>query len=318
MPNYQLYRAMTELTGQVRLDIGLQKKGTKLFVNNYSLAPICEKIPFQNKINNNDILNNSHIDNIKYLYKQIQGDFYSKRLNNRLLENKTPIILENIYKEEDWQRESGIMPYDQTYEMGLSRISHEKYNKQFAFFCPIWLDEFVRDGEGDYPDLKFKFTMKPIIKSSGKDDELKPIEYYSELTLDLDNEHEYHNRFVKYVEDYFDTVVMDSKMLYINSNKNKAYISGVNAETGVFIDKLDVNYIIPNLTQHERVFKEFNGLICNLFSQNNIIAKQALNFNFIFDLDDIFNIFDIKNMMFTSFDFKVEVYVLLGNILVFL
>lgn len=305
MPNYQLYRAMTELTGQVRLDIGLQKKGTKLFVNNYSLAPICEKIPFQNKINNNDILNNSHIDNIKYLYKQIQGDFYSKRLNNRLLENKTPIILENIYKEGDWQRESGIIPYDQTYEMGLSRISHEKYNKQFAFFCPIWLDEFIRDGE--YPELKFRFTMKPRIESNSKN--IQPVEYHAELTLKLDDEYEYHNKFVKYIEDYFDTVVMDSKMLYIDTNKTKAYISGINVENGAFVDKLDVNYIVQNLISQERAFKEFNVLICNLFSQNNIIAKQSLNFNFIFDLDDLFYIFDIKNMMFTSFDFNVEVYV---------
>ena len=76
-------------------------------------------------------------------YKKFSGSFYSDFINPALVSLHP--LPENY---------NGDV-CDTTYETGCRRMSYQFYNKQFNFFCPLWLEKI-----DDIGKLSFEIQIK--------------------------------------------------------------------------------------------------------------------------------------------------------------
>jgi hypothetical protein len=247
----------------MKLDIILNNASNMLYVDDFHLSPISNNIPYTYYSNDN-LLNYSHKDNVKKYFQSIEGYFYNEGLDTNFTHN-WPIVTK-----------SNKMPniYSSIYDMGCKRTNFYKlYKKQFEFLCPLWLEHV--DG-----DIVFKFT----IKTKGSNEQVAT----KTLTLN-NNDYDKHNKFVKYIKNHFDECGINSgndNLLNIQFDNNTAFITGLNAKTGI-IETKNVNAIINQLTSRERPLMEFDNVIINAFANNNIICNQLYNFNFCFNITDL-------------------------------
>ena len=191
----------------------------------------------------------SHSDNIKYLYSQTHQTFFDAIKNNK------DTLLYN---------ENEIDTYDHTYQRGMRRIRTERHDAQFSYLCPCWIDTEWGD------DYAFRVTVK-------KDTYLQSV---SKRIIKISDE------FKKYMKDYLTD--NSDEVMNINISRNQATIKGLGVENGISLTK-NVNYLINDIMNRERPLIEFDSMLCNTFIKNRIIMKQLVNFNFIFDLEDVVN-----------------------------
>lgn len=263
MENFQLYRTNLLLGGQMKWDLILDSGNAALHVSDFHLTPISPNIPYT-YCSDENLLNNTHQDNIKAYYKKLQGYFYNDGLDTQFNHNY-PMIVTN-----------GETPtfYSGIYDMGCKRTKHFKlYGKQIEFFCPVWLEKL--DGV-----LSFKVS----VYSFGSDIPMGT----RTLTFDL-GKHDTHNKFVNYFKNFITYTQIDKgndKLLNISFNQNKAFVSGINVKTGTYVTK-DISTIVPNLVSRERPLMEFDNMLIGNFTNNNIICNNLFNFNLCFNLEDL-------------------------------
>jgi hypothetical protein len=287
MNNYQLYRTNLLLGGQMKWDLIVNKVQNTLCVSDFHLSPISNNTPYMHKPDEY-LIKNKHQDNVVAYYKSNKGYFYNENLNTEFSHNY-PIIGDST---------TGL--YSNIYDKGCKRASYNKYNKQFEFFCPLWL-EHVTD------PLKFVISIKNV-KS-------KSILASTVLTLDNnDNANtEYHNKFVTYFNNYLNDAGIKSgndNIINISFDNNTSAIFGMNVESGLFETKTDHN-LVNNLTSRERSLIENDNILITSFMNNNLICGQLFNFNLCFNLSDILSE-HIVNMLYGE-NFIVEVDVKMGN-----
>lgn len=251
MENYQLYRTNVLLGGQMQYDLILNHED----ITDFHISPISDKVAYNHHIVDN-LLNNSHQENIKEFYKKTTSFFY-KDFANPQLTSLYP--LPNNYRGET---------SDTTYEMGIKWTNKGRlYKKDFEFFCPLWLEKI----ENGISDLSFRFTLltdKEIISKDIK------IEYGSKLQ--------------KYFDRYIKSIELNQGCDWVfNINKNINVVSGLNVNTGLPVVKKIFN-LYNDLTYRERPLLEFNNLIINELNNNSLITRQLFNFNFCFNLEDLF------------------------------
>ena len=263
MNNYQLYRTNIFLGGQVKWDIVVNNSQNSLYVSEFHLSPISNNVPYVYNQDDN-LLNNSHQDNIKKFYKDIEGYFYNESLNYEF-NTSWPIIYKN--GEEP-------IPYSNVYDMRCIRSNrYYNYNKQFEFFCPLWLEHLTGD-------LSFKFDIK------NKDNDY--IIATSVLSLSK-NEKLTHNRFIDYFNNYAKYAGLtegNNELINIIFNDKFASVTGLNVETGLF-EVHECHDLVSNMISHERPMIETDNLIMRVFESNKIICKQLFNFNLCFNIEDI-------------------------------
>lgn len=270
MNNYQLYRTNILLSGQMKWDILLNSKNNTLCIEQFHLSPISNNTSYTYKTDEN-LINNLHQDNIKAFYKHNKGFFFNECLNPEFT-NKWP----NICKEGET-----INTYSNIYDMGCKRSAYFNiYKKQFEFLCPIWLEQLK-----DNDELSFKI----YIKSSNSNTILGS----NALILRPNTYSTYHNKFVNYFKNYIKDAelnkdINNDDLININLSNDNASITGLNVNTGLFETK-QINNLVQNLTHRERPLMETDNMIINLFPDNNIICKQLFNFNFCFNIEDIFS-----------------------------
>lgn len=263
MENFQLYRTNLLLGGQMKWDLILDSGNAALHVSDFHLTPISPNIPYT-YCSDENLLNNTHQDNIKAYYKKLQGYFYNDGLDTQFNHNY-PMIVTN-----------GETPtfYSGIYDMGCKRTKHFKlYGKQIEFFCPVWLEKL--DGV-----LSFKVS----VYSFGSDIPMGT----RTLTFDLGT-YDTHNKFVNYFKNFITYTQIDKgndKLLNISFNQNKAFVSGINVKTGTYVTK-DISTIVPNLVSRERPLMEFDNMLIGNFTNNNIICNNLFNFNLCFNLEDL-------------------------------
>lgn len=283
MENFQLYRTNLLLGGQMKWDMVLDSGNGSLYVSDFHLSPISPNIPYTYSSDEN-LLNNTHQDNIKAYYKKLQGHFYNDGLDAQFLHNYPMVVSD------------GDIPttYSNIYDMGCKRTKHYRlYEKQLEFFCPVWLEKL--DGV-----LSFEVSLY----SFGSDIPMGT----RTLKLDLTN-YESHNKFVTYFKKYITYTQIDKgndKLLNISFNRNKAYVTGVNAKTGNYITK-DISTIVPNLTSRERPLMEFDNLLLGNFVNNNIICNNLFNFNLCLNLEDLASASIAKMLLGKELTIKVRV-----------
>ena len=109
----------------MKWDIVLDGKlSSSLNISDFHLTPISNNVSYIYKSDEN-LLNHSHLDNIKIYYNKIKGNFYSPALDS-IFNHNWPILC----KENEL-----LSPYSSIYDMGCKRSnSYSKYKKQFEFF----------------------------------------------------------------------------------------------------------------------------------------------------------------------------------------
>lgn len=262
---YQLLRTSAFLTGQIRHDLIVNDDTVESIV----LTPVSDTIAFnENEVR--PILNYSHLDNIRYMYKLLGDGFFSNP--EKFSGNK---YLYNDGLEMD--------THDNTYISGLKRLRYRRYNKQYSFMIPMWVSECI-----DFEKLKFH------IKLTGYDSSFINIEKYVSLSPEI----------AKYYNEYFSTVNDD--VINFKMDTNEVFISGVDVEGGKETTK-DVSYMLTNILKIERPLMEADYLFLSLFKDNLIISKQMINFNLIFDILDLTTLEIIESLIGRPLNITVDV-----------
>ena len=274
MVNYQLYHTNVWLGGQMKYDLILDSAGQDLVISDFHLSPISESIVY-NKYVKDNLLHNSHQDNIRNFYKKISGQFFNN-IGKPELSGLQPII----------SNETSLDTHDDTYEMGCRRSSYNLYKKQFEFLVPLWLEYIPQDSF-----LNFQFDVYT------KDDDNARICSKNLILKDIPD-YSFHNNFVQYLNNYFKYIgVQDgiSDVINIDPIENIATVSGLNVENGLHQIKNLYN-LDENLFSRELPLLEFDNLIISSLKDNQLISRQLYNFNLCFNLEDI-----LTNYIFNLF-----------------
>lgn len=254
---YRIARTSPYLTGQTRIDIILNDDAqNSIQTEGLYVVPLSDSIAC-NEEWQKDCLCRSHNDNVRFLYRATQGDFFNDV-------SQLDITLWQYEKEVD-----GIVAdlqhrlIDTTMLMGVKRMRYSQYNKQFSYLCPIWVTN-----EADVDDLVFHIC----IRESGQD------------TTRVEKVFALNDNICNYLKGWLDGV--NEEVININFDRDSIYIKGIEAETGTFQTK-DVSYELPNILSRERPMMETDTLFANLLRNNGIVAQQMLNLNFVFNMEDL-------------------------------
>ena len=281
MDNFQLYKTSPLLGGQMKWDIILESDMDDLFVSDFHISPISNRLPY-NKYVDENLLVSPHQDNVKNFYKKIESNFYNNCIDHNL-EHNYPTI----------KMEAGdyIKPYDDTFFMGCQRSQYSLYKKQFEFLVPLWLE--------DCKGLRFKISL---LKNGSYIGGSKIVDITSSL-----EKHNYHNMFVEYFKNYLKYTNIyngDGRAINIDLSNKTSQVHGLDVVNGVLSTK-DTSYVIYNLLRNELPILEFNNLITELLSSNCIIFKQLFNINLCFNPEDILTEFTTNLVDGRNYTIKV-------------
>ena len=247
----------------MKWDIIVNSSSAMLYVADLHLSPISHNIPYTPK-SDEKLLNNTHQDNVKAYYKEIKSNFYNEAINAEYTHN-WPIIT---------NKDEIIDCYSNTYDMGCRRMrSYDLYKKQFEFLCPLWIEKL--DG-----DIKFEISVKNIDSNT--------ILSRNSLVLKT-NGVASHDKFVNYFNDYlYDAglIAGNDDLINVKFKNSTANITGLNVSNGLFETK-NIDSLVGNLSIIERPLMETDNLIIKSFANNTLVAKQLLNFNLCFNIEDI-------------------------------
>jgi len=270
MNNYQLYRTNVALSGQLKWNISVDNGPDGLFVSDFHIVPISERVPF-NRYAHDNLLNYSHLENIRSFYKRIESSFYLSYANP-LLTSDQPYI-------SDVNDRADFMDlHDDTFDMGAKRARYSVYGKEVEIFCPVWLEDmaFING----WKPLSFVFDVK---NNSGMILCSKTLKILPEETTNND----FHDRFVNYLYQYIKDIELDDHMIHIDLDDNTASITGIDASTGLS-KTINIDKLAQDLTDKERLLMDADSMIIEQYANNQMIAKQLFNFNFLFNLEDFF------------------------------
>jgi hypothetical protein len=259
----------------MKLDLILGKRGNDLVIKDFNLSPISNLIPYNH--NNENILGNTHQTNINEFYKKIAGDFYKDKINP-ILESKYPAG-------------SNDPIYDDTFIMGCKRMDYNKYNTQFEFFCPLWIDNY----NNGYP-LVFRLDL--YLKDGTTLIDSKKI------ILDKCGD-KFHDKFIDYINSYFKSIDFQPPM-NINLGTNNAHVWGLNMDS-MKIERRDID-LVDDMLSRERPLMETDYMIISSFEKYNIITPQLLNFNLCFNIEDFLNAFNKKELIGENIKIKMRVF----------
>lgn len=275
MVNYQLYRTNILLGGQMKYDLIIKDS----MVDDIRITPVSNRAPYKNRFLDTNILNYTNQSNIKEFYKITNGNFYNTYVDP-LLASEYPLI------------DPSVKTYDDSTWMGGSRMEYKLYEKQFQFFVPLWIET--------KPDkLSFKVKIDIVNGPTLTDKEIVVIGEGSKVS--------------NYFKDYFEFIEQDDRLIKIDFDKNECVLHGLNVETGLLETKKEFT-LVPTLKYRERPLLEFDSMIINSLVNNKLIAKQLINFNLCFNVEDLVDpgIFKVINLPDT-YSFKISVKTILDG-----
>lgn len=275
---YQLAKTSPLITGQVKMNMIMN--GNKVVDIQY--VPLSNYIPFAYN-NPIDVLNYTHGENVKSLYKKISGQFFKDVQNPKLSVNQ-------LHRYDTLRDETR----DFTYEMGMKRMEYQRYNKQFEFFCPFWCDDTT-----DFDKLKFVINIKNVLPNNPEKERI----VFSKVI-------EFDDKVKKYIKNIYPSLGLqgkNSEILYINFNEMQSHIKGLNVSNGN-IQTVDTSYVVNNLLMRERPVLETDNMLVSLFGSNKIISTQFFNFSFIFNIEDFLPINFIKSFISERINIYVDMY----------
>lgn len=303
--NIQLYRTNVLLGGNMKYDLVLDDNGEDLIVKDFHITHITGHKAFKYD-DTKYLLNETHQKNILDFYNANMDNFYKDHVDVKL-SSVWPII---------YDKYNTVKTYDDNWFMGMRRPKlYEKYQKQFEFLVPVWLekiDELIFDVSlytGDNLISTKSLTLNP-----------EPNKYLPE----------YHNDFCKYIYDYFKHIGIHQTLINATDIENNekttiysdgygsndvfdvnftdytAYVHGLNLFTGNTETRF-LNNKCDELMEREIPFPDFNDKITSSFRDNSFIAKQLFNFNLCFNIQDIASPQFKKLLLYKDVNVKVNV-----------
>ena len=267
------------LGGQVRLDMVCDRLGgdSSLTIDEIHVVPLSDRIWYSGPENQ---LNYHHSDNVRELYQHIQDQFYSC-LGDQLLDGAYPYYSNQVTD-----------TVDHTYQMGLRRIPVARYQKELSYLLPMWIDS------EDYID-RIEFWVH-VCSASGTEESIELTS--KRFTLS--------DRLRSYLKEYLSGVTSD--LMYIGLREHSAYITGLEVSSGTVLTK-DVSNLIQNLTERERPLIETDNMLVRKFSENQMIARQLINFNLCFSVADLFSAVVEPSMHWSALNIWCEARLKSGN-----
>lgn len=269
---YQLLKTSPYLGGQVRWDIPMYyhyDDGVHVVdTPELHIVPLDDNIRF-NEGNSWETFNYSHLENIKHLFSEIGDAFFSS---------------EGEWSGDYWLYNQGdiLDPYSHTYIMGARRTRFNRYGKQFAFLCPLWISE-------ETDPTKFAFEVSVKVSGEERDHIVRRVFKLSDKMCEYMSD--YLNKSARYVEP--DPSAPDpgyqgvnDDLLSIKFDPDYAFITGVQADAGKFSTR-DISYIVHDIVDREIPMMEFDNMLVSKFRESNMIAQQLINLNFLFNMEDI-------------------------------
>lgn len=275
---YQLAKTSPLITGQVKMNMIMN--GNKVVDIQY--VPLSNYIPFAYN-NPIDVLNYTHGENVKSLYKKISGQFFKDVQNPKL-------SVKQLHRYDTLRDETR----DFTYEMGMKRMEYQRYNKQFEFFCPFWCDNTK-----DFDNLKFVINIKNVLPNNPEKERI----VFSKVI-------EFDDKVKQYLKNIYPSLGLqgkNSEILYINFNEMQSHIKGLNVASGN-VQIVDTSYAVNNLLMRERSVLETDNMLVSLFGSNKIISTQFFNFSFVFNIEDFLPINFIKSFIYERINIYVDMY----------
>ena len=278
---YQLAKTSPLITGQIKLDLITDtfENDSRIYVNDLMVTPIVDSIYSPITLNQKY---NSHLWNIRQLYKEIKGTFFKPH------SNRTDLSGKYLYIGND-------EPIDTTYMMGARRSKTTRYGKSFEYLLPLYADDpsDIIDENGNLK-IRFDFVVKST-RRTNKDKEL----LRQEIVLD--------DTIKKYLIGYFKNV--DNDLMYIsygdNGKNQTATMHGIKLTSGQDVT-MSMSTMVPDLISTERTMYQFDNMILDKFASNEMIAHQILNMCFHFNFDDIVTKEYRKSMLFDRFNVYVD------------
>ena len=298
MHNYQLYRTNPRLSGQLKWDLTIDAYDGDLYVEKMGLSPLSDSLSVSKTVKQ-DLLRYSHQANVCRFYKQHKDVFFNAN-GNQKLGGSYPII--NNSTDSNIQSNQ----FDMTYNMGVRRVSHKLYGKQFSILTPVWLEKMsdkIRFRFDKYIGQTYIGCKYLTLSDNGSTGNLR------------------HNQFTKYFFDYVKYMQLNDsenwkgdELISIDLKTNNSSIYGLNVETGVKNSK-QILYLSRNLKDREMPMMEFDEKILIEFEKNRMICPQIFNFNFVFDIDDMLNEWEKRQFseQISSFNIKVSVEIKTGE-----
>lgn len=155
------------------------------------------------------------------------------------------------------------------FEFGCKRISYSKNETQFAFYTPIYIDSL-----NDLPDY-FRITIK-----------LTNNKYSIEKEIDVKLKSNYkYNYLYTYLKNYLSKI--DSNVIFCNTGAKQATYYGIDLLKGGFTKVVD--FVISDAYTQQNTINNFDSIISNGFSRNNIAIRQILPLCWYFNINDILN-----------------------------
>ena len=249
----QLAKTTPYLSGQWKIDICLNRSGEDAIADRACLTPLSPCIPWSND-NALPLENYTIGESMRHLYRLTKDTFYKDLPNYG---GKLKI----------YDNENALNTYETDNIMGVRRSPMSRYNKQFAFLCPLWCED-----ADSIKNLHFVATV------SEKASNVETQREASVRNIKLND------TIIRRFEEWLDGV--NDEILRIDFEKMEGAVKGADPSTGTTITK-ECTYIVDNIISRERPLMEVDSMLCHAFSDNCVIAKQLINICFYFNLEDL-------------------------------
>ena len=221
----------------------------------------------------------------------LQNSLYSKGITISLLNGKYEYdvqkyfyIYSNYFYKENYQYDQKnykILDIDnrndsisdarnKDYEFGCKRISRSTSNYTFSFYAPIYIDDV--DSLPEYFVINLKFNnhnIKTIKVYIGKDNSINYLKKYLSLYLSK----------------------ITSQVIFCLPDSLQATYFGIDVKRGGLTQYKD--NVIGSIFSNQTTINNFDNIICKGFERNNLIMRQIIPLSFMFNLEDLFNEYEI-------------------------
>lgn len=279
----QLAKTTPYLSGQFKLDIELFSKDGKTVTGGCHASPLSDKLG-ETDSTDASFFNYSLAENIRQLCSRLGDQFFwdSPSLSSE----------EILYaKDGEW-----IDRYDHTYQAGVSRMRFGKYGKQFSLLCPIWIED------------KLDWTGQADTANTGRPRFVITIQESSSPQITTSTEIEFSKDLYDSIAEYLNGISSD--LVNINLDRNEIYATGLDVPSGSVITK-EVSHYLKNMLDRERPVIETDSMLCQILPTNKMIARQILNLNFCFNINDIMSGYLSEEMNMRRWKIWIDIYI--GN-----
>ena len=220
---------------------------------------------------------NLNLNNGKYAFDIKRYASITNIFTNDYIFN--PHVFKNI------DTENYIADRNKTFEFGCQRISYQQNKFEWSFYAPIYINNIE-----DLPDY---FVIE--IKSKTTNKIIKQIKIAIKAQYQPNNLFYYIKNHLKYITD-------NIPIIWHYNNHQIVLNNVIDCKTGTIITNVTNSNNQLFYNNHVTI-NEFDSMLTNLYSNNNVIISEVLPLSFEFNLNDFFE--ETKSYYFDFNSFNI-------------